>query len=87
MIDFLKQEEATGDRDRHYERFLVMGNEKTIKVPSGSLVIIANLNRKNNEYNKTKSGKKLSLASSYGFDNIEGSTISLSLNVTADLPK
>ncbi len=56
----------------------------TVEIDKGEMIITIDLSKK--EYPLTKSGKSLSLSSSHGFDNIEGTTIQLSLNVTSRLP-
>ena len=58
--------------------------DEQVKVPSGSMVITIDLSK--DEYPLTKAGKSLSIASSHGFDNISGTTLGLSLNVTSKMP-
>ena len=75
-IDQLIKKPEAEPTERNYRVELdLKAAEVVIHVPIG-----------NESYPLTKTGKKLLLASTHGFDEVEGTPISFSLNMTAPLP-
>ena len=82
IMDFFKQEEVEAQEKNYTTRTLKKG--ETFEADKLSFVIICDISK--NGYPQTSSGKSLSVASSHGFEVVEGSSLKLSLNLTSKLP-
>lgn len=82
MVDFFKAEEVQA-QEKNYTTITLQAGE-TYKADKLSFAVICDISK--DKYPCTTSGKSLSVASSHGFEAVEGSSLKLSLNLTSKLP-